>query len=269
MKKVLFSVALLIVFVLIAGCTGKNAASGSEAIESSIPIKTESSSEESKNNTSDEEKFIIEEDKTLNINGKSITLSYSKTEKANNIQKHDRAVYVGEDATAEYDIVTGKVIVYGGTVLPEADDGVTITEQEAQSIAKNIISKSIDMNGYVLDMCTYNESLKVYYVSYSKEILGYKTVESSFVTISQHGNIINFYFNPYVFDDLNVVKPDEAALINKLDNDIKNRFKNSLGYEITEKRLTLNAEKKVALQFSVSVKYENHTSGTVLSYPIE
>ncbi len=238
-------------------------------IEPTENTKICNSNEKSNDEQPKTEKSVIENSKTIsktiNVNGKVITLTYSKTEKANENQNNGRAVYVSGNTTAKFDVVTGQLLNYTTEILPEDDSKPQITEQEAQNLAKKVISENIDMSEYVLENCSYNKSLGEYSICYCREVLGYKTSETANIFISKYGRINSFYFNPDVFKnvDKNSLNIDKNKLLEKLDKTVKEDFM-SEKYEIKEMRLKKAKNGGFVMDCFVNICGERNTFGVCI-----
>lgn len=222
----------------------------------------------------EEDKSTIEIDKSVSQNGlkqekikdKIIDFKYVESVESVGIQVHGRNVYTSDEGKiTEYDNVTGQLVFYSNDQASESKN--KISENDALDIVQKFIQQYCDLSKYTLCDITYNQYTG-FNVQYSKYILGYKTSEIIWVCLADNGEVKSFVYNPYVFDNVTVNKIDEGSILSKLENDIKSQHSGFISYKIKDKRLAINEDNKVVLEFFVSIESSdiNGATGSVFSY---
>lgn len=120
------------------------------------------------------------------------TLTYKQSSKVSENEYVDIYLY----DTDEYEInQDGKLVSFSAITAAGREENaeLMISEKEAIQVATEHIKKFYgDLPGYVLDYCNYNESVKNYLVTYSKQFgsAGFVTADSCIVSVSKEGNIV-------------------------------------------------------------------------------
>lgn len=192
--------------------------------------------------------------KELTVQGETLKAAYAGPKKAEGVQKHDRLVYVTADnEVLQYDAVTGDLVFLQR--LRKNENPSRISETQALKIANEFIGQHCDLSKYSLVDSKYNEHTG-YTIQYSFLIDGYRTTDGVAATVTDSGEIRFFFYNPYVFDDVEIKPIDGQSLLTQLDQQVRADNKDSLvSYEVELQRLAVDKNNQLIMEYTVSIEF--------------
>ena len=212
---------------------------------------------------------------TLTLNGKTITGTYSHSEKQfpNTFYRH---VYYGETKGRKFFLDdSGQLLrfIWGDiTVGLETENYEALTEEACMAIAKdfilNNVSDKINLDEYTVDI--QDEGTHTYRFVFKKYINGFATMDEATVAVVKTGEVFSFsstMFGRISAADMPKLDQDKITqtIEKKLDTiyqDVRGKYA-AVKYEEPELSLILLDDGTPAIYCAVSVRFEDGKGGSI------
>ena len=212
---------------------------------------------------------------TLTIDGKTVTGTYSHSEKQFPMNYYEHIYYGSGKGHKFYLDDSGQLLEYlwgDITVGMETENKEELTEEACLAIAKefilNNVSDKINLDAYTVRKADDGRT-NMYTFKFRKYINGFSTMDNASVTILNTGEVFSFYscmFGKISADDMPELDREEItqAIGKKLDTiyqDVKGKYA-AVKYEEPILSLTLLDDGTPALNGSVGIRFEDGKGGS-------
>jgi len=195
-------------------------------------------------------------------NNKSSEIQYKET-KVDNITNKKTEIYTDEQGSQYiFGSDDGELKgFYKGGNFTSSTTSQSESKEELKNLADSFLKDYIELNTYFFTGHVYNDDTKIHTFNYCRKIKDYNSADFAFVMISEHGDVIGYAApNINIFDNVVIPEINDDKMIKDLEEKMKQKYKYSK-YEINQKTLILNSEKRCGMLIRVTVVVDNTEQG--------
>ncbi|OJU15298.1 MAG: hypothetical protein BGN88_15525 [Clostridiales bacterium 43-6] len=196
--------------------------------------------------------------KTFELNGKTFELMYIETKKYPN-SKVLRDCYKSKDGSNfEFDQQTGQLLSVNIDESIRDKTVKSLNEAQMIDIASDILKKySKNTSDYVMDYINYNSTSEMYYIQFCRYRSGYKTSDFALINLTKDGALVSYICHPSKFEGIKVPKIDEKKHLAKLEQTVKEEYKEKfVSFSVFGKTLSINEKGELEISYAVDIKYK-------------